>query len=135
MILVDTSAWVEYMRETGNAVDKKLTHLLFEGADIVTTEPVVMELLAGTRSGSEYRRVRSHIVAFPLLPLRGLADYEDAAAIFRACRQAGETIRSVVDCLVAVPAIRAGARLLHNDTDFEVIARHSPLETEPLRTK
>lgn len=92
------------------------------------TEVVVLELLAGARSGSPAQRLRSRVLAFPILPLAGLADYEEAALIYRDCRDAGETIRSISDCLIAVPVIRAGASLLHNDVDFEAIARHSTLK-------
>jgi len=67
------------------------------------------------------------LLGFQILPLDGLADFEQAAAIYRACRDTGETLRSLSDCLIAVPVIRAGASLLHNDADFAAIARHSSL--------
>lgn len=70
------------------------------------------------------------MTAFPVLALRGLADYEEAASLYRACRSGGETVRKMADCLVAVPAIRAGAKLLQSDRDFEVLARHTALELE-----
>lgn len=38
---------------------------------------------------------------------------------------AGETTLSVVDCLIAVPAIRAGAGLRHAHADFDEIPRHT----------
>ena len=63
-----------------------------------------------------------------LRPLNGLDGFEQAAALYRACRWAGETIRSVTDCLVAVPAIEAGAPVLHSDRDFAALARHTPLQ-------
>ena len=34
----------------------------------------------------------------------------------------GETVRKVIDCLIASTAIRAGVPILHNDADFEVLA-------------
>ena len=34
----------------------------------------------------------------------------------------------MLDCLLAAVAIREGVPLLHNDRDFEVLARHTPLE-------
>jgi predicted nucleic acid-binding protein len=67
-----------------------------------------------------------------MLPLSGLRDFEHAAALYRSCRTAGETVRKLSDCLVAVPTIRAGATLLHADRDFDVLARHTPLRLEPL---
>jgi predicted nucleic acid-binding protein len=62
------------------------------------------------------------------VPIAGPRDYEDAADIYRACRQAGHTVRALTDCLIASVAMRAGLLLLHTDRDFDAIARHAPLE-------
>jgi len=40
--------------------------------------------------------------------------------------------RETPDCLVAVPAIEAGATVLAADRDFEILARHTPLRLEPI---
>jgi predicted nucleic acid-binding protein len=132
LICADTSAWVEFFRRTESPADLELTRLLGEGADLAMSEVVVMEVLAGARSNTDRERIRSYVVALPLLVLRGLDDYEEAATIYRTCRAAGETIRKLTDCLIAVPAIRAGAEMLHKDADFDVIARHTPLRIHPL---
>jgi predicted nucleic acid-binding protein len=57
------------------------------------------------------------------------ADYEQAAALYRACRRRGETVRKLVDCLIGATAIRASVPILHADSDFEVLARHTSLQT------
>jgi predicted nucleic acid-binding protein len=85
-----------------------------------------MELLAGA-SNDELTRLGRLLGRFELLPVQGLADYEAAAGLYRRCRRAGETVRKLTDCLIAVVAMRAGAALLHQDQDFEAIARHAPL--------
>jgi predicted nucleic acid-binding protein len=92
------------------------------------TEVILMELLAGARSGIPVRELRSRLLGFKVLPLEGLSDFEEAGLIYRSCRDAGEALRSLSDCLIAVPVIRAGASLLHNDADFAAIARHSSLK-------
>lgn len=132
MIVADSSAWVELLRETGTRPHRTLRRLLGEDAPIAITEVVLLELLAGARTSPERRRLRSILLAFPVLSLDGLAGYEAAADLYRTCRRAGETIRRLLDCLVAVPAIEAGASVLHADRDFDAIARHSPLRIEPL---
>lgn len=130
MIVVDTSAWIEFLRDTGHPVQHRLTSLIKQEADLALTETVIMEVLAGARSTRHLDELRAHLTAFPVLALRGLADYEEAAALYRACRIGGETVSKMADCLVAVPAIRAGAKLLQCDRDFEVLARHTDLELE-----
>jgi hypothetical protein len=127
MIVVDTSAWIEFLRGKPHPSARELERLLEEDAELGVTEIVVMELLAGARSAPHLRELRSRLLAFPILSLEGLMDYEEAALLYRACRAEGETVRSLTDCLIAVPAIREGAAVLHGDADFDAIARHSPL--------
>lgn len=131
MIVVDTSVWVEFLRRSGHPAAIYLRSLLEEEADLAVTEVVLMELFAGARSSTEVREIRSRLTALPLLRLQGLADYEEAALIYRTCRQGGETIRALTDCLIAVVAIREDAAVLHNDSDFDAIARHTTLRLEP----
>lgn len=131
MIVVDSSAWIEYLRDTGSAISMKLDGLL-EVEELAVTEAVIMEVLTGARDRRHASELRARLAAFPLLRLRGLDGYDEAAALYRACRDAGETIRELIDCLIAVPTIEAGATLLTADRDFEILARHTTLELEPV---
>lgn len=127
MIVVDSSAWVEFLRKTESPVHRRLRELIDSEADLAVTEVVVMELLGGAGAGRV--NLRDRLLAYPLLPLQGLKDYEAAASIYDRCRRAGDTLKhGYMDCLIAVPALRTGASLLHDDADFEVIARHTDLE-------
>jgi predicted nucleic acid-binding protein len=132
VIVVDSSAWVEYLRATGSRLHRFLRSLIETGAELAVTEVVLMELLAGAPSARNRAALRARLLAFPILPLRGLAGYEAASELYHACRVGGETVRALTDCLVAVPTIEAGASLLHADRDFEVLARHTPLRLEPV---
>jgi predicted nucleic acid-binding protein len=127
VILVDTSAWVEFLRGTDHPVTEQLNHLLAGDTEVVVTEIVLMELLAGARSGRHLRALRSRLLALPVLALEGLQDFEEAALLYRICRAGGETLRTLTDCLIAVPAIRAGAAVLHEEADFDVLSRHTDL--------
>jgi predicted nucleic acid-binding protein len=132
VILPDSSAWIEELRATGSDVDLALEHLLDTGAEIVVTEPVVMELLAGARSRAELRATRARLLSFPMLRVGGLATYERAAAVWRVCRTAGHAVRDTTDCLIAAVAIRERASILHADRDFDVIAEHTELTVEAI---
>ena len=50
MILIDTSAWVEYDRATGSRADRRIAELIADDGPLMFTEPVLMEVLAGARS-------------------------------------------------------------------------------------
>jgi predicted nucleic acid-binding protein len=128
VILADTSAWVQYLRATGSPVHLRLRKLIANEGDLVTTEVVMMELLAGETAPEGVTRLRRLLGRFELLPVEGLADYEAAAELYRRCRTGGETIRNLTDCLIAAVAVRHGAILLHCDHDFDVIAKHTPLK-------
>jgi predicted nucleic acid-binding protein len=132
LILVDSSAWIEELRRTGSPVQLAFRNALRSGERIATTEPVVMELLAGTRSPDELQRTRARLIAFPMLRVGGLATSEPAAAVWRACRGSGDSLRNKTDCLIAAVAIREGASVLHADRDFDVIARNAPLRVHPV---
>lgn len=127
MILVDTSAWIEFQRATGSSTDRAVTGVVEAGAPLATTGVVLLELLAGARDERQARDLRRLLDRCRFLSLEEPSDHEAAAAIYRACRRAGTTIRRLPDCLIAAVAIRAGATLLHRDADFDAIARHTPL--------
>ena len=125
VILVDTSAWIEFLRNTGTPVCHAVDELL--EAEIAVSDAVRMEVLAGARDESHLVSLRRLLARAAVIPTLA-ADYEDAAALYRRCRRRGETVRKLIDCLIAAAAIRAGTPILHNDADFDVLARHTELQ-------
>lgn len=130
MILVDTSAWVEYDRATDSAVDHHLTDLITRNADIAVTEPVLMEVLAGAKDDSAARRLRRMLLSFDWVTADAQVDFEAAAKVYRACRAGGVTPRGLIDCMIASIAIRSGAQVLAADGDFKRMAGIVPLPIE-----
>jgi predicted nucleic acid-binding protein len=130
MILVDSSAWIEFLRATDSPVHRRLRAALGEGAALACTDVILMEILAGARDEADRQRLRRLLYGLEFLAVEGPADYERAADVYRRCRTQGETPRKLTDCLIAAVAIRSDARLLCEDADFEVIARHTPLQVE-----
>ncbi|MQA75207.1 MAG: PIN domain-containing protein [Solirubrobacterales bacterium] len=126
MTLADSSAWIEFLRDTGSDAHLRLRDGL-RNEEVVTNEAVVMELLAGARDGTDERVLRRTLASVPLVPVGGLDAWETAAAISRACRGAGMTIASRLDCLIAAVAIREDLGVLHADRDFDRIAACVPL--------
>jgi hypothetical protein len=127
LILIDTSAWVEFLRDTRSPVCMRVDELL--GADIATCDAVRMEVLSGARDErhlEDLRRLLARTSALPTEP----TDYEQAASLYRVCRRGGETVRKLIDCLIANVAIRADVTVLHADAGFDVLARHTALRIE-----
>ena len=130
MILIDTSGWVEFLRDTDSPVCQQVDELLAEG--FVVCEPVRMEVLAGARDERHLNDLRRLLARGTLITTEP-TDYEEAAALYRVCRRDGATVRTMIDCLIASIAIRSGSPLLHADSDFDVLARHTPLELDRFR--
>ena len=127
MILVDTSAWVEYLRDTRSPTCIRVGELL--GADLATCDVVRMELLAGARDEQHRRDLRRLVARAALVPMEP-GDFDQAAALYRRCRSRGETVRVLIDCLIGALAIRTDLSVLHCDADFDVLARHTPLRVD-----
>jgi predicted nucleic acid-binding protein len=127
MILVDSSAWIEFLRDTGSAVCSRVDELL--AAEIAVCDPIRMEILAGARDEQRLRALRGLLARASLVPTRPI-DYDDAAALYRTCRRNGDAVRKLIDCLIAAVAIREDLADLHADADFDVLARHTPLQLD-----
>ncbi len=124
MIIVDTSAWIEFLRDTGSTVCDTVDVLL--GADLAICDAISMEVLAGARNERHLAELRGLLARATVVPVRP-EDYEEAAALYRMCRRNGETVRKLIDCLIAAVAIRSKASILHADADFTALARHTLL--------
>ena len=127
-MVVDTSAWVEYLRATGSRVDTALTAAVRAGDPIGVPDVVRLELLAGAGTDGQVRDLERLLARYSAMPAASPADHDTAAALYRAARRTGQTVRSLFDdCLVAAAALRTDFSLLATDRDFEVLARVSPL--------
>lgn len=124
-VLIDTSAWVEFLRATGSAVDRRVGEIVGREPYAIT-DVVVAELLAGARSDAVARKIRGIADSGRFFAVRPLFDYESAADIARACRRSGVTV-PLADCLIAAVTINNDLELLAADRDFTEIAQHTGL--------
>lgn len=131
VVLIDTSAWVQFDRATGSAADLTLTRLISEEEPIAATEPVVMEVCAGARTAAREADLRRLLTRFALLRFDPVADFNGAVTIYRRCRGAGVTPRGMVDCLIASVALRHSAQVLAWDRDFALMAAVVDLGLHP----
>ena len=104
MILIDTSAWVEFLRNTGSPVCDLVDELL--EADIAVCDAIRMEMFAGARDEAHLGRLRGLLARATVIRTE-TTDFDDAAALYRRCTRQGETVRKLIGCLIAAAAIRA----------------------------
>ncbi|GAA5152248.1 type II toxin-antitoxin system toxin ribonuclease VapC11 [Pseudonocardia eucalypti] len=127
MFLIDSSAWIELLRNTGSRTHLELLRLTREHpSELAITEPVILELLAGPTNHVKLAKVEKLVAGLRLLPVDAEIDYRAGAAAARAARQVGKPVRSNLDCLIAAVAVRTGASLVHQDRDFTLLAEVLP---------
>jgi len=127
-VLVDTSAWVEYLRGTGSAHNVWIRQAIKDERPLGWTDPILYELTAGARSPERAHELRRLLMRGPMHPVAGLQDWEDAAHLYRSARARGLTVRSSIDCLIAAVALRSDNAILSVDRDHGALAQVSDLE-------
>lgn len=135
MILVDTSAWVEYDRATGSTVHQRLHTLIETDAPLAVSEPIIAEVAAGSRDDRREGQLRRLLARFELLSFDATSDFDGAVDIYRHCRRRGVTPRGLLDCMIAAVALRYRAELLAHDVDLARIAAVMPLALDEATTR
>ena len=122
-MIVDTSAWIEFLRGTGSRSDLALRQAFKNASPIWIPEVVYREVLQGAGNVAQFIQLQT--------ALDELAHYVSpdayelarcASLLYAQCRWQGITIRSTNDCLIAACAIEADVPLLHADRDFLTLA-------------
>lgn len=127
MYLVDTSAWLDYLRERDTAAAELLAEVLDRDVPFGITASIYQELLQGAASEEDFGRLAEYLGTQRFYhPGDPIGSYREAALMYFRCRRAGVTVRSTIDCLIARQAIEEDLLLLHNDRDFVNMARVIP---------
>ena len=79
MILIETSVWIDLLRGVGRGPE--LASMLRTDAPMALTEPILMELLAGTRNEIEHTSVRRLGTCVGWLPIDPATDFDSSAAM------------------------------------------------------
>jgi hypothetical protein len=130
MSLIDTSAWIEYLRQTGSRTNFEVRRMLNNDAQIC--DVIRMEILAGARDQQHVAQLEKLLASATTIKTEPV-DYDNAAAIYRACRKLGVTIRAQIDFLIAAIAIRTNTKIIHHDSDFDAIAQVTKLKIHPAK--
>jgi len=126
MLLIDTSLWVPIYRDASGAVSQRVQSVI-GNEEFVFCQFVRAELLQGCRDEREWARTLEYLDDQSYLEM-SLGGWTEAARIYFELRQRGLTVRSTLDCCIAVVAIEHDLTLLHNDQDYEKVAVVRPLK-------
>lgn len=127
MILIDTSAWIDWLRGDASSAVSALERVIATGVPFGLTAVIFQEILQGARSRKSFERLEAYFGSQRFYqPLDPVTSHAAAASIYAESRRAGITIRSTIDCLIARIAIEHDLLLLHNDRDFPLMKRAAP---------
>jgi predicted nucleic acid-binding protein len=127
MILVDTSVWIDFFRDSPVWEVERLAAAIEGTEDLCICGPVLMEIRQGIVS-DKVRKTMERVL-FPLVYLPTSRNtYCRAADLFLAARKTGKAIRSSMDCLIAACAIENNVHLLQRDKDYLALAEVSRLQ-------
>lgn len=119
MILVDTSAWIDFFRgiePVAEAVDR-----LLDTNEVALCGPVIVEIRRGIRTRAERARVLPLLEGCHLLEQPARL-WQDAGELGWFLGRRGATVKSL-DLLIASYALTHGVAVLTRDGDFELMKR------------
>ena len=127
MFLVDSSVWIEYLRPTGSKQVKERLRDVLQKGEAVCCGVVLVEILRGARNDKDFHVLRDSLLSLPQIPIDDSV-VETASKWGYLLDRKGKTA-STTDLLMAAAAYKK-ARILHLDSDFEMISSIAELEEE-----
>ena len=127
MIVVDTSAWIDYFNGVPATHAEFLDELLGKRV-LAVGDMILAELLQGFATEQDAKRALSLLESLAFLEMAGRDVAIQSAANYRRLRRRGVTVRKTTDMLIGTYCLMHDHEILHNDRDFDVLARHLGLK-------
>ena len=121
MIIVDTSAWAEYFMGGIPLVVDKVDQCL-EQDFVGIGDLVYCEVMQGIRSPRERSQVSALLLSMPQFDMVGFSIAEKSADNYRLLRSKGITVRKTIDVVTGTFCAEHGFPIIHNDSDFDLMA-------------
>jgi predicted nucleic acid-binding protein len=124
VILVDTSVMIGFLQGDDNDAVRRFQYVLDNKITFGITSLIYQEGLQGVKTEKDFEKVKRYLDTQRFYDLKDIREsYAAAAKIYFLCRKKGMTLGSTIDCLIAQTAIENNLFLLHNDADFDRIAK------------
>jgi predicted nucleic acid-binding protein len=118
MIVVDTSAWIDYFNgKKASHTDRLDKDLGIER--VIIGDLIIAELLQGFKNDKDYGIAKKLIEGLEYRDFVGKEIAIQAANNYRYLRKRGVTVRKTIDVIIATFCIENEYELIHNDKDFE----------------
>ena len=133
MVIVDTSAWIEFFRNSASPVVHDVDVCL-ERNLVGIGDLIYCELIQGIKLKNERERVSSLLLSLPQYDMVGFRIAEKAADNYRLLQSKGLTISKTIDVIIGTFCSENGFTLIHNDRDFDAMASAIKLRTYTMLT-
>jgi len=128
MVLIDSSVWIDYYQPKTSENLKSAVKKLIEADEVAINGIIVVEVLQGTASDGDYRRVLNDMTTFKEFAFNWNVLRRAAKLGFDLKRQ-GITVPTI-DILIAATALENNCSLWHQDNHYELIAQKTGLKTK-----
>ena len=128
-LIFDTSVWIDFLQNKSNPRSALLTSYIEGNDQVLLTPTILQEVLQGIREDAQYLHIKDILSYFTTLQLPPVQSAVGSADLYRSLRKKGLTIRKSNDCLIAFYAIEFSTALVHSDSDFDLISKHTKLKT------
>jgi len=126
LVLVDTSAWIDFFRDDSSPYGAVVDALLQENL-VCTTGLVKAEILPGARTKKEFNLLKEY---FNVLPLLQDPDsmWDDVICVQRKLKQKGINGVGIPDLIVAVTAMKHEVKVFSRDHHFDSMKKNIGLK-------
>ena len=124
-VIVDTSIWIAYFKDTDPALTEKIDGLL-TFSDIYVPKVVIAELIQGAKTEKEISVIEDFVEAFDVID-QTENTWLKAGRLSFSMKRKGITVH-IVDCYIAVIANENNCKIMTLDEHFKGIKKYIPLE-------
>lgn len=125
--IIDTSIWVNYFNSVKDQ-KSKLVNELIDLDEVIVLPVILQETLQGIKGDKIFDLTKELMLSYKLFNVEPFSSAIRSAQLYRFLREKGITIRKPNDCLIASICIDNNIPLLHNDKDFNNIAKYTSLK-------
>lgn len=126
-VLADSSVIINSLRGVKTPASRRFDRMMTSASLPAITPDIYQEVLQGAADAQYFARLREQLQRLPMVePADVYNTRSQAAWLYASLRWRGVTVRSTIDCLIAITAIEHDLSLLQDDQDYERIARAEP---------
>jgi predicted nucleic acid-binding protein len=128
LVVIDTSAWIEFLNDTGHEIVNVLEYAL-DNELVCLGDLVYCEVLQGIKNKRELNRVKTLFSTLHSDAVGGFEVCARASENYKYLRSTGVTVRKTIDIIIGTFCLENGHEIIHNDRDFKHMEEHLGLKS------